>query len=100
MAAALRQRIEVGEWQPSEKISTLEELEAEFNLSRVTVFKAIEVLDEEGLVKRQQSRGTFVSARYANKRWLQLETSLDALIRSISSNVPHFVEVENPPEVP
>ncbi|MEY3622333.1 MAG: hypothetical protein RL132_1415, partial [Pseudomonadota bacterium] len=50
VASALRRRIEIGHWQVHEKISTLEELEAEFNLSRVTVSKAIELLEEEGLV--------------------------------------------------
>ena len=57
VASALRRRIEIGHWQVHEKISTLEELEAEFNLSRVTVSKAIELLEEEGLVTRQQGRG-------------------------------------------
>lgn len=97
VASALRRRIEIGHWQVHEKISTLEELEAEFNLSRVTVSKAIELLEEEGLVTRQQGRGTFVSGKLSDKRWLQLETTWASMIQSIEGNVPNFIQVSDPP---
>ncbi|MGH8622550.1 MAG: GntR family transcriptional regulator, partial [Burkholderiales bacterium] len=42
IASALRHRIETGYWQPRQKISTLEELEREFEVARVTVRLAIE----------------------------------------------------------
>ena len=48
VAATLRRRIEVGHWKPGQKISTLEELEAEFQMARVTVRQAIEILENEG----------------------------------------------------
>ena len=38
----------------------IDELEVEFGVSRVTVSKAIELLEEEKLLKRQQCKGTFV----------------------------------------
>ena len=37
VAATLRRRIEDGYWKANERISTLEELEAEFQVARVTV---------------------------------------------------------------
>src|SRR3954467_15745366 len=37
VASVMRQRIEVGHWDPGQKISTLEELEREFEVARVVV---------------------------------------------------------------
>ena len=42
------------------KIATLEELESEFSVARVTVRQAIELLQDEGLLKSHQGKGTFV----------------------------------------
>ena len=61
VAAVMRQRIERKQWQPGQKISTLEELEREFEVARVTVRQAIDLLREEGLLRCQQGRGTFIS---------------------------------------
>ena len=100
VASALRRRIETGEWLPGEKISTLEELEEEIQRARVTVRQAVGLLEKEGLLKRQQGRGTFVAEQVNDRRWLTLETSWSAIIRSIKRNVPRFIEVANPPSHP
>lgn len=100
VASALRRRIETGEWLPGEKISTLEELEEEFKRARVTVRQAVGLLEKEGLLMRQQGRGTFVAEHVNDKRWLTLETSWDAMIRSIKNNVPRFIDVKDPPAAP
>ncbi|MGB0671444.1 MAG: GntR family transcriptional regulator [Rhodospirillales bacterium] len=72
LAAALRQRISDGVWKVNDRISTLEELEAEFGVARVTVRQAVELLQQEGLVSRKQGKGTFVTGRLKNRRWLEL----------------------------
>ncbi len=100
VASELRRRIEMGDWLPGEKISTLEELEQEFQVARVTVRQAVGILEQEGLVKRQQGRGTFVNKHVNNKRWLRLETTWESVITSIEKNVPKFIHVENPPPLP
>jgi len=100
VASALRQRIETGQWQPGQKISTLEELEREFEVARVTVRQAVELLQNEGLVHRQQGRGTFVADTLQDKHWLRLETTWESLIASIKDNVPKIVKVDNPPARP
>ena len=100
VAAALRRRIETGDWQPSEKIATLEELEEEFQVARVTVRQAVELLEREGLVTRQQGRGTFVNDTVNDKRWLTLESSWESVLASIKHNVPKFIKVANPPPAP
>ncbi len=100
IAAALRQRIEDGRWPPGGKISTLEELEAEYQVARVTVRQAVDILEKEGLVRRQQGRGTFVTGIPPDRRWLRLATDWDTLIDSIKDNVPHVIPNEGPPPGP
>ena len=100
VAAALRRRIETGAWQPSEKISTLEELEEEFQVARVTVRQAVDLLEREGLVTRQQGRGTFVRDIVSDKRWLTLATSWTSVLELVKHNVPKFIKVVNPPPAP
>jgi GntR family transcriptional regulator len=100
LANALRRRIEDGQWKPRQKISTLEELVREFQVARVTVRQAVGLLQKEGLVQRQQGRGTFVAERIRDKRWLKLETSWPALIATIKDNVPRMIPAKNPPAQP
>jgi GntR family transcriptional regulator len=100
VASALRRRIEKGEWQVGQQISTLEELEREFEVARVTVRQAVELLQNEGLVHRQQGRGTFVAEKLQDKHWLRLETTWESLIASIRDNVPIMMKVDDPPRWP
>jgi GntR family transcriptional regulator len=100
VAAVLRRRIEEGHWRPGQKISTLEELEEEFHVARVTVRQAVDLLQKEGLVDRQQGRGTFVTDKKINRRWLHLATSWSSLVSTIRSNVPHFIDPAGAPNRP
>lgn len=100
VASAIRRRIEAGQWKPLERIPTIEEFEVEFDVSRVTVIKAIELLEEEKLLRRQQGRGTFLLQTPQDKRWLTLESNLKGMARSIEQNIPQFVPTSSPPAVP
>ena len=92
VASALSRRIEVGEWKPGQQISTLAELEAEYQVARVTVRQAVEVLQDDGLVRCLQGKGTFVAKVVADKRWLRLESEWSALVSTIEDNVPRFIK--------
>lgn len=100
VASALRLRIDRGDWHPGDKISTLEELEKEYQVARVTVRQAVEVLQREGLVQRRQGKGTFVSRRLKEKRWLHVEATWESLISPIKDNVPRMIAVDDPPPFP
>jgi GntR family transcriptional regulator len=100
VASTLERRIELGQWKPGEKISTLAELEAEFQVARVTVRQAIDVLQKEGLVRCMQGKGTFVAQEIVDKRWLKLETEWSALIGTIEDNVPRFIARPDAPALP
>ncbi|MCC7016026.1 MAG: GntR family transcriptional regulator [Rhodospirillales bacterium] len=100
LAGLLRRRIEGGAFAAGQKLPTLEGLEREFQVARVTVRQAVELLQKEGLVWSQQGKGTFVSREVPERRWLRLATDLDSLCRIIAVNVPKFVAVTNPPPLP
>ncbi|MGD9868658.1 MAG: GntR family transcriptional regulator, partial [Hyphomicrobiales bacterium] len=99
VASALRRRIQEGQWSVGDKIATLEKLEQEYGVARVTVRQAIELLQREGLLKSFQGKGTYVTRTPENQRWLHLAVGLDELVESISRNVPHFISSEGPHEL-
>lgn len=100
VASVMRQRVNSGRWVEGERISTLEELEEEFGVARVTIRQAVELLRAEGLLQAQQGRGTFVSGRPANNRWLNLATDFDSLLESIRNNVLKRVFIQRDAEPP
>jgi GntR family transcriptional regulator len=100
VASVMRQRITIGRWAEGEQISTLEELEEEFAVARVTVRQAIELLRAEGLLQAQQGRGTFVSGRPPNNRTLNLATDFDSLVESLRNNVLKRVFIQRDAEPP
>ncbi len=59
----LRQQIEAGSYLPGEKLPSEHQLMESFNVSRITVRRAIANLVNQGLVKAQQGRGVFVTPR-------------------------------------
>jgi GntR family transcriptional regulator len=101
VASVLRRRIRDGHWPVGGRIATLEELEQEFGVARVTVRQAIDLLQGEGLVKSFQGRGTFVTGTVENDRWIQLATDWESLIAPIRDSVPHFLPAgdEPPPRI-
>lgn len=56
----LAEQIAKNRWRPGEAIPTEAALSAEYQLSTGTVRKAIDALVSEGILERQQGRGTFI----------------------------------------
>src|SRR6188768_3750632 len=77
LADVLRGRIARGLLKRGDQLPTLEELMQEFDVARVTVRQAIELLSREGLLSAQQGRGTFVTGVPSGlERPLRLQTTL------------------------
>src|SRR6185503_6297114 len=100
VASVMRRRIETNQWMPGQKISTLVELEREFEVARVTIRQAIDILRQEGLLHSQQGRGTFVADKSIPRHWFKLATSWDVLVSAIKDNVPKRIRVEDRPPFP
>ncbi len=60
VAAILKERMVNGTWRNGESIPTEKELCAEFDVARGTVRQALQKLEAEGYLRREQGRGTFV----------------------------------------
>jgi GntR family transcriptional regulator len=80
----LREKITSGTFIPGEQLPTESELIEQYGVSRITVRQALTTLAEEGLIERQQGRGTFVAQRKTRRRKFDdvthLTGSLDELI--------------------
>lgn len=57
--AVIQRRIREGEWPPGTPMPTEEAFAGSFRVSRVTVRKALAMLQDERLIAREQGRGTF-----------------------------------------
>jgi len=100
LADVLRQRIARNRWPPGTKLPTLEALMDEFDVARVTVRQAVELLAREGLVSAERGRGTFVTAPPVRDRGLMLETSLQALADVYRNDTPQLTLIEEAAAAP
>ena len=57
----LRDAIRTGHWHSDERLPTESELAGTFRVSKITVRQALQGLAEEGYIRREQGRGTFVA---------------------------------------
>ena len=57
----IKESIQAGELKPGDRLMTEGEFSKEYDVSRITVRKAIEVLVEEGILIKKQGIGTFVA---------------------------------------
>ncbi|NYT86417.1 GntR family transcriptional regulator [Pollutimonas harenae] len=100
LAELMRQRIVRGEWPQGCKLPALEQLVKEFGVARVTVRHALGMLDRQGLVSRQQGRGTFVTHQPANDRWVNVVTTLDELAKVYRDTRPTIVNIDESTKLP
>lgn len=66
----IKDAIEKGDYSPKERIPSELELADKFEVSRITVRRAVEELCSDGYLIKQQGRGTFVSTPHFNRRLL------------------------------
>ena len=73
----LQSRIYSGRYPPASLLGTEKELALEFGVSRITVQRALDTLNREGLIERQRARGTFVSPTVRSRGPVELHGFLD-----------------------
>lgn len=61
LADDIKSQIQSGELMPGDQIMTEIELSAMYDVSRITVRNAIQILVDDGILIRQQGKGTFVA---------------------------------------
>ena len=100
LADLMRQRIAKARWVPGETLPSIDKLMAEFNVARVTVRQATQLLAKEGLLSPQRGRGTFVTAKAGRKRKLLVQTTLDDLVEMYRGDTPELSDMIESGEQP
>lgn len=67
IAGSIRERVLSGNWQPGYRLPTERELCREYGSSRITIRRALQILEQERLIDRRQGVGTFVNSTAAKK---------------------------------
>ncbi len=81
LARFLQQQIQQGHLQPGDQLPTEEQLCRAHGLSRGTVRQAIHVLEQQGLLKKVQGRGTFVTDPGARSTFFTLTSFAEDMRR-------------------
>ncbi|MGB9905705.1 MAG: GntR family transcriptional regulator, partial [Desulfotomaculales bacterium] len=81
LAQILEQKILSGELKPGDSLPSENELGREYNLSRMTVRKCLNVLAERGLVHAHPGRGTFVSRPALDRAVFTIEEYHQEMLR-------------------
>jgi GntR family transcriptional regulator len=68
----LHRRITGGEWRPGDMIPAEPELTAAYGVSRITLRQVLELLVRDGLIVRQQGRGSFDARPRLEKRMIRI----------------------------
>jgi len=93
IADLLRQRIARGGWRAGTRVPSNEELMREFEVSRITIRQAVDVLARDGLLEARQGSGTFVTGQVRDDRWLRVETSLADLAEVYRDTKPELLNL-------
>lgn len=83
VAKLMRQKIESQQWGFGEQIPTLDELEKEYDVSRITLRSALDQLEQSGVIRRTRGVGTFVAKDLSEERWFKLANNLDELVDKV-----------------
>ena len=98
----LREEIAAGEFRRGDQLPTEEMLGQRFNVSRITVRGALDLLVAEGLLKRERGRGTFVTDAPVEHTLVRLTDFVeDMSVAGLrpTSRVVHFAEEPSSAEV-
>lgn len=99
---SLREKIFRGEWQSGDLVPSEQEISKNFNVSRVTVRRALGLLEKEDLLRRFQGRGSFVApkveTRPVNANIAEHFDNLATLRRQTRVRLIDFKYIPAPPE--
>ena len=82
LATLFRRRIDTGEWNKGEQIPTLDELAVECGVARETIRRALDILEQQGLIARYRAKGTFVTGEPREQLWCELKTDFFGILQA------------------
>ncbi|MDB6234481.1 GntR family transcriptional regulator [Lactobacillus amylovorus] len=93
MMQALIHKIEIGALKENDKLPSEQELGKQFNISRITVRKALEELQNINFIYKKQGQGSFVlerSKRNKHYRYLHIGDKIHEMGAKASSKILEF----------
>lgn len=88
----IRRMIEEGEWQPNSMIPSEDELSKIFGVSKTTLRLALSILSQEGYLRRQQGKGTFVKSPVPDSGLTMITRVSDSLFKDETFNTREILE--------
>jgi len=82
LATLFRRRIEQGLWPVGEQIPTVDDLAEECSVARATVRQALDILEDDNLIRRYRAKGTFVIQQPQDQMWCEVPTDWSGLLLS------------------
>ncbi len=98
----VKEQIHSGKLAPGQQLPSEAQLTQRFQVSRVVVRQALQILDEQGLITRMRGKGTFVSSKVMEDAAPRISGSLEDLIRmgpEVSIRVVEFRLVRATPDL-
>lgn len=80
LAAEFKRSIDTGLWLVGERIPVLEELMQTYQVSRMTIRNALNVLENENLIQRIRGKGTFVERRTPQTLGMAIPTTWEEAV--------------------
>ena len=97
---AMRERIVKEIWPIGMQIPSLPILSKEFGVALITIRQAVQLLKDEGLLRPEQGRGTFVNAKPLILPQMQVASSLKALADLYRDLTPRLIPITEGPSTP
>lgn len=96
----MRQRLRSGEWAAGDRLKPLAELAAEFDVAIVTLRQAVAILEEEGMLRRRQGRGTFVTDNPIHSETFSVGLDWPQILDMITKTTPKLLAKAEGAELP
>jgi len=81
LVAEFKRNINQGVWPAGSQLPSLENLMATYQVARMTIRNALNILEQEGYIRRGRGLGTFVLERLSPMRELLLPTTWDEVVQ-------------------
>lgn len=94
LATLFYQRIQKGIWRQHDLLPTIEQLMQEFDVARVTVRQAINLLARDGILRSTRGKGIEVIKNIAQPKYLKLETSLSEMSAVYRTDRPSLTMID------
>jgi len=90
MVQQLRERIASGQLAPETQLPSVRELSAELHVNPLTVGKAYQILERDGLVEFRRGQGTFVTGGRAPLSYVEQQKLIAPAVEQVVSEALHL----------